>query len=191
MIDFTTDAERWNKRYRIEGKTAEDAPRDYLIRHLSLMPESGRVLDIAMGKGANAAYMCRMGYEVIGIDISSEAVRLARKRDKRIAAFVADNTAIMLPTHYFSIIMNFYYLQRGLFSQFREWLSPHGCIIIETLTQSMLEIKKDINPEYLLKPGELLKYFSSWNVIDYYEGWLEGPNGKRRAVAQLFARLTD
>lgn len=51
---------------------------DLFIR--SLLPSSGRVLDLGCGEGLYALLFASEGYEVTGIDISSSAVRWARRR---------------------------------------------------------------------------------------------------------------
>jgi cyclopropane fatty-acyl-phospholipid synthase-like methyltransferase len=39
---------------------------------------TGRVLDIGCGDGRNSAYLARLGFEVIGVDFSADAVSRAR-----------------------------------------------------------------------------------------------------------------
>ncbi|MBU0510769.1 MAG: class I SAM-dependent methyltransferase [Chloroflexi bacterium] len=51
---------------------------DLFIR--SLLPPSGRVLDLGCGEGLYSLLFAAEGYEVVGIDISSSAVEWARRR---------------------------------------------------------------------------------------------------------------
>jgi methylase of polypeptide subunit release factors len=51
-------------------------PSRFLVENIELLPK-GQVLDAAMGSGANAVYLARMGFEVEGVDISAEAVNTA------------------------------------------------------------------------------------------------------------------
>ena len=44
---------------------------------MALLPEQGKVLDVAMGTGRNAVYLARRGYVVDGIDISQQAIEAA------------------------------------------------------------------------------------------------------------------
>nr|MCS5534912.1 methyltransferase domain-containing protein [Candidatus Poseidoniales archaeon] len=45
----------------------------YVIRQ-----DARRVLDLGCGNGGQSIYLARMGYEVYGIDVSEEAIKLAR-----------------------------------------------------------------------------------------------------------------
>jgi SAM-dependent methyltransferase len=83
-------------------------------------------------------------------------------------AVQADLTRFSLPSRTFDIILNFYYLERNLWVDYCRWLKPGGILIVETLTQDMLAIQPDIDPAFLLKPGELLLAFNaiwrSWRI---------------------------
>jgi hypothetical protein len=52
----------------------------------------------------------------------------------------------------------------------------------------MRDLRPEIDPEFLLKPGELLQAFSELEVLDSRAGWEEGRRGHRRATASLIAR---
>jgi len=73
----------WNKIYR-EGKRAEATLK--VDENLPFITEffKGRgvksVLDLGCGAGRNTIYMARRDFEVYGIDISDEGIKLARRR---------------------------------------------------------------------------------------------------------------
>lgn len=75
------DAPFWDERYR-EGRTGwdigEPAPPfvDFLARPDA--PTPGRVLVPGSGRGHDALYFARQGYQVLGIDIAPSAVSLAQ-----------------------------------------------------------------------------------------------------------------
>ena len=48
-------------------------PSTLLLDHLHLLSK-GRVLDVAMGKGRNAIYLAKHGFDVEGVDIDEKAV---------------------------------------------------------------------------------------------------------------------
>ena len=50
-------------------------PSQFLAENSHLLPR-GRVLDIAMGSGRNSIYLATLGFEVEGVEISAEAVRV-------------------------------------------------------------------------------------------------------------------
>jgi len=185
-----SDAERWNARYLYEERYATFAqPRPFLVKHAAYLPGSGLALDVAMGLGGNAAFLLGRGLRVVGVDISWVAVRQAKARLPALMAVLADLTNFPLPERTFDVILNFYYLQRDLWPQYRRALRPGGVLFFETLTQEMRALQPEIDPLYLLAPGELRQAFADWEILVYREGWESARGGHRRAVASLVARL--
>lgn len=184
------DAIRWDNRYKTDERHASHrGPREFLVEHADYLPKCGYALDVAMGLGDNAGFLVERGLEVIGVDISAVAVFRAKKRWPELNAVLADLTRFYLPAGYFDVILNFYYFQRELWQDYRRALKPHGILFMEVLTCGMLKIKPEMDPSFLVEPGELREAFSDWEVLHYYEGWTEIDQGRQRAVASLVARL--
>jgi ubiquinone/menaquinone biosynthesis C-methylase UbiE len=184
------DALRWDRRYDEEERfRAYFQPRPFLVENAKLLPTQGLALDAAMGLGGNASLLLEHGLRVVGVDISQVALQRAARRLPGLMAVQADLTCLDFPRQVFDVIINFYYLQRSLWVDYRRWLRPRGLLIIETMTREMLELQPDIDPLYLLDPGELVQSFSAWEVLVYREGWQTSTRGHRRAVASLVARL--
>ncbi|MCK5315970.1 MAG: class I SAM-dependent methyltransferase [Anaerolineales bacterium] len=184
------DAIRWDTRYQSDERHAtRRGPRSFLVEHAAHLPSSGLALDVAMGLGDNAGFLIDQGLGVVGVDISSVAISRAKERWPELMLVVADLTRFHLPTLFFDVILNFYYFQRELWPDYRRALRPGGILIMEVLTREMLEIKPNMDPKFLLEPGELREAFSDWQVLVYREGWVETSNEHRRAVASLVARL--
>ena len=75
--------ERWDARYRDDGRPAWDTgrPSSNLKRMLekkNLQP--CRVLELGCGTGVNAVYLAEQGFEVTAIDIAPTALTLAKQR---------------------------------------------------------------------------------------------------------------
>jgi tellurite methyltransferase len=183
------DAERWNKRYAKAISRDYQTPRSFLVDHLHMLPNAGVALDIAMGAGKNVQPLLEKGIDVIGVDLSSAAVFQARSHFPMIKAVIADLTQFSFPSNHFDLILNFYYLQRQLWPEFRRMLKPGGLLFFETLTEQMLLTKPDINVEFLLKEGELALAFQDWDILVYQEGWFTGDRGNQKCVASMIARL--
>ena len=71
-----------------------------------------------------------MGFNVVGIDISTialaEARRSAEKKSLEITWQQAGLEQVELPTAAYDLIVNFNYLQRSLLPQIRRALKPQG-----------------------------------------------------------------
>jgi tellurite methyltransferase len=181
------DTHRWNARYT-QTAQAPVAPRSLLTQNQALLTGGGLALDVAMGVGANAAFLIEHGWQVVGVDRSDVAVFQAKAREPRIQAVIADMVHFWLPPQRFDLILNLYYLDRQLWPIYKTALKPGGVLIIETLTLDMLEMRPDLPPDFLLQPGELRQAFHDWGILLYREGWIESDHGTQKAVASLIAR---
>lgn len=183
-----SDAQRWNERYLQDEFKTPALARPFLVDNKKYLPDHGLALDVAMGRGGNAGYLLDRGLKVIGVDISEVAVAFAKSRFPPLMALVADLTQFYIPRCSFNLILNFYYLQRNLWHVYQKALLPGGVMVFESLTLQMLENNPEIDPQYLLAPGELEGAFDDLQVLVYREGWIQDDRGRSRAVASLVAR---
>ena len=186
-----TDAERWNARYRQSWYADFVSAQRFLTEHEAWLPRSGLALDVAMGMGGCASFLASLGLGVVGVDIAWVAVRQAKQRQPELMAVVADLEAFFWPPAVYDVICNFYYLDRALWPAYRRSLRPGGILVLETLTQDMLQTLPDLDPAHLLKPGELRDAFPGFKVEVYQEGWQASERGHLKAVASLLARKIE
>jgi len=186
------DRFRWDNRYLEDQRFRSfEKPRPFLVEHNRLLPRQGLALDAAMGLGGNARWLINQGFRVIGVDISGVAIFLSKKKLPSLMAVQADLTNFALPENYFDLIVNFFFLERALWVDYQKALKPGGILIIETLTQKMLEINPEIESDYLLKEEELRNAFDTLEIITYREGWQNLHTRHPRAVAGLVARKPE
>lgn len=184
------DALRWDQRYTQDERFRTfTQPRPFLLEQAGWLPKDGFALDIAMGLGGNAAFLMDRGLRVVGLDISWVALQRAKERLPRLMAVQVDLTRFSLPPATFDVILNFYYLERSLWPDYRRWLKPGGILVIETLTQEMSTIQPGIDPSFLLQPRELIQAFGDLDILAYHEGRQESRDGHASAVASLVARV--
>ncbi len=157
------DIVRWNEKYSAATEAAFGQPDDLLVAHQGLLLRNARVLDLACGAGANAVFAARRGCRVVGVDASYEGLRIAARRAQAegvaLALVNADLESWRPPPHLFNVVMVFRYLDRALFSSLPSMIRPGGAVIYKTFNSNFLKQKPDMNPDYLLKPGELKRFF--------------------------------
>ncbi len=163
-------------------------PARFLVDNIGILPV-GRVLDVAMGSGRNAVYLAKMGFDVYGVDISSEnianALYLARKTGVVIHPEVGDlENNYQIAENAYDMIVCFNYLQRSLFTRMKTGVKAGGIVVYETFTIDQPQFGKPTNPNFLLKYNELLEMFRDFRCLRYREGILEN----REAVASIIAQ---
>jgi SAM-dependent methyltransferase len=169
------DQARWDKRH---GSAAgAEAPADFLRQIFSTgawpLPR-GRALDIACGKGRHSLYLTRLGFDVVGLDISALALSEARARAERAKLRIdwrqADLEASPIDDGGFDLIVNINYLQRSLIAQIKRAVRVGGQVIFETFLIDQQALGHPSNPDYLLRRNELLELFRGFRVLQYREG---------------------
>lgn len=181
---------RWNKKYQqLNLETLNSKPSSWLSQHEHFLniQTKGKALDIACGSGKNSCYLATLGYDVDAIDISDVAVDWLTKKvmEEQITVFpqVRNLETELLPVSSYNVILNFYYLQRSLFPAIKAALTPGALLFFETFSQDHIEVVgSSINPDFVLKRGELLTVFSDLEILDYEEGVFDG-KGVARMVA--------
>jgi SAM-dependent methyltransferase len=191
IVMSSADALKWNRRYQSGGEAEFEGPREFLIAQAQHLPKRGVALDIAMGLGGNAGFLIERGLRVVGVDIAEIGVRRAKRHWPQLEAAVIDLETYPCPAGAFDAILNFYYCQRDLWPRYQSLLKPGGVLIFETLLQDVRGKRPDINPDYLLRPGELRQAFAAWDVLFYREGWIEMNDHAPRAVASMVARRPE
>jgi len=173
--------------------TARDPPAGWLLEQRALLEgqPKGRALDVACGRGRNSVLLAELGFEVDAVDVDPDAVaevrRIAEDRGLRIDAIEADVTLAPLPRPPYEVVIDFNYLERGIFGRVAEALAPGGLLVFETFIREHVEVLgRRMNERYLLGPNELLHAFPGLRVLRYREGIVPGP--PPRAVASLVGR---
>jgi tellurite methyltransferase len=180
----------WNNRW--QGKADQPfLPDPWLLTVAPLLPTDGRALDLAAGRGRNALFLAERGLSVTALDISAVALdqfRIeAEKRHLVIDARQVDLEAVPdLPTAAFDLVIQFFYLQRSLFPHLLAAVRPGGLAVVRTLSSAGPFAGGPDNPDFVLRPGELLEVFAGWEILCHEEG-LE-PSQKGGSLAAIIAR---
>jgi tellurite methyltransferase len=167
--------------------THSNIPSQFLEENIHLIPK-GKVLDIAMGGGRNSVYLAQKGFDVEGVDSSTEAINMANALAKEKGVSITTRLIDLekepfIKEKRYDCIICFNYLQRTLFPFIRKGLRKGGIIVYETYIVDQAQFGRPSNPDHLLKHNELLEFFSGFRVLRYHEGIME----KERAVAGIIA----
>ena len=172
------DAEKWNRIYATAGQDGCD-PALVLRDYLHLLPEQGRALDLACGRGGNAVVLAKLGLDTSAWDISSTVIsRLAKtSRNDQLGIKTEIRDVVSRPPApgTFDVITVSRFLERKLVPRLIEALRPRGLIYYQTFIREKTGAAGPGNPDYLLEPNELLELFRPLRIILYRE---EGNIGK-------------
>lgn len=166
------DRELWDEKWAEMDKTPEVS--DILRRHRSRLG-SGVALDVACGLGQNSIWLAKNGFSVLGVDLSPvalstawRAAQLAGVDGKVLFARVdLDQWRPARESVDFLCVMRF--LDRDLVPHLLRSVRPGGLAAYATRHVGVLKRRPDANADYLLRPGELLKLFDAWKVIEHLE----------------------
>ena len=144
------------------------------------------ILDLACGFGRNGLYLNKHKLPVVFADRSNDSLQeITPQLTSQSNTWPIDlelSGQNPLQDKQFSAILVFRYLHRPLFEAIKQALVPGGLIIYETFTVAQAELGRPKNPDFLLKPGELLSQFDNWQALHQFEGI-----DKTSAIAQLVA----
>ena len=185
--------DKWNARWRDKAADLDWQADPWLPRVLPLLPP-GRALDVACGSGRNAVFLAEHGFAVTAVDLSQEALALlaheAKARGLAIDTRLVDLEAVpSLPAGPFDLVINFFYLHRPLLPLLGALLRPGGLMVLRTFSCAGPFPGGPDNPDFVLKPGELLELFQSWDILCHEEG-LE-PSHKGGSLAGIVARRPE
>jgi len=166
------DKERWNKKYQDNPIPNEPIK---LLKEYAKLAKGKQAIDIACGMGRHSKYLVSLGFKVDALDVSSVAIS-SLKSLKKIDAIEVDFDNYTLKKEKYDLVVCTYFLERKLFPQMIEALKSNGIILLETFQHHKDNEREPSNPDFMLKEGELKRYFGercellkmhSWFDIDY------------------------
>lgn len=166
------------------GNAATPSP--WILRHLSLVPAGGRVLDLAAGSGRHARLAAERGYRVTALD--RDVSDLNRIPGIEVVEHDLEaGRALPFGDARFDGIIVTNYLWRPLLAGLPDLVADGGALLYETFARGNERFGKPSNPDFLLIPGELLDcVHGRLEVAAYENGETDNP---RRAMVQRIAAL--
>jgi len=165
-------------------------PSLWMTRFAHLIPSGARVLDVACGYGRHAHYFASRGAQVVAIDRDATALATLSGVpgiETRLADL--EGGAWPLGDERFDAIVVSHYLHRPLFTSLNSALTGDGALLYETFAQGNEAFGKPSNPDFLLRPGELLAFAAAatpLTVVAFEQG-LADIAGRMGVVQRLAA----
>jgi SAM-dependent methyltransferase len=149
-------------------------PSDWIVRWSSLVPRGARVLDVACGSGRHVRWFAERGCQVTGVDRDGAALAPLAAIARTVAADI-EHGPWPLPGERFDAVVVTNYLWRALLPTLVDSVAEGGVLLYETFARGNESVGKPSNPDFLLRPGELLQAASGLRVIAFEDGFVAEP----------------
>jgi SAM-dependent methyltransferase len=144
-----------------DGRTQAAAPSPWVARFIEGVRSGGRVLDVACGGGRHLALGLARGLHMVGIDRDISTARdlvgaQGTGTVELISADLEDGSPPPFRGQIFDGVVVTNYLWRPILGDIVAAVSEAGVLIYETFSQGNERLGRPSNPDFLLRPGELL-----------------------------------
>jgi SAM-dependent methyltransferase len=162
-----------------------DRPSPWVTRFAPSLPAGSSVLDLAAGRGRHTRLLTGLGHDVVAADRDTSG--LADLADHpRVEVVRADLEAgpWPWPGRRFGGVVVTNYLHRPLLGRIVDAVAPGGVLVYETFARGQERHGRPRNPDWLLRPGELLDLVrGTLRVLAYEDLEVAGPACVQRIAA--------
>ena len=152
------------------GSVPDLKPSPWVVRWAHLV-ERGPVLDVACGAGRHAIFFAERGFEVVAVDREPQQIQGVHF----VCADLENGSPWPLGDQRFAAIVVANYLHRPLLPVLAQGLEDGGLLLYETFMTGNERYGRPSNPNFLLRPGELLEAFAALTPIAFEQGRVERP----------------
>ncbi|HEY7687188.1 MAG TPA: class I SAM-dependent methyltransferase [Dongiaceae bacterium] len=147
------------------------APSAWVLRHAGLVPAGRPVLDLACGSGRHSLVFLAAGHPVTGADRDLSGVAALAGSMDFTALQIDLETGEPWPLGHgaFGGVVVTNYLHRPILADIVAAVEPGGALIYETFAAGNEAFGKPSNPDFLLRPGELLEAVRGLMDVVAYE----------------------
>lgn len=197
------DREKWDARYldgAYEARTHPSALLAHWVSRLEVVDKVPRAIDIACGRGRNALFLARRGWDVDAVDVSAVALERLQaasdaeglpvrcvQRDLEPAASALEG----LWDRHYDLALMIRYTHMPLVDAIPRALATGGYLIAEMHLQTDQSVAGPRSPRFRVTPGELRRAGAALRLLHYHEGPVTDPDGRIVALAQLVGRRPD
>jgi 2-polyprenyl-3-methyl-5-hydroxy-6-metoxy-1,4-benzoquinol methylase len=173
--------ETWERRYSRALLLGQglDPPAKVLASNVHLLPASGLALDLACGNSGNGLLLAQQGLDAHVWDTAPSALALQEKTAAEhklcLTACLRDCEKSPPETQSFDVISVCHFLHRASCARLVAALKPGGLLFYQTFHCNKVDPHGPSNPDFLLRPNELLMLFKELELRYYRE---DGACGK-------------
>lgn len=167
------------------GHGASLPPSPWVQRFGSHLAPGSQVLDVACGAGRHVRWFAQRGCRMTAVDRDAQALEPLRAiADVQVADL--EQGAWPLPGRSFDAVVVTHYLWRELWPALLASVAPQGWFIYETFAAGQETVGRPSNPDFLLRPGELLDVVrGTLRVVAYEDGFLRDPDRFMQRIAAV------
>ena len=153
-------------------------PSAWIVRWSHLLAPQSTVLDVACGSGRHVQWFTDHGHSVTGIDLNIDHARECLPSTELVGADMENDPwplAANGQVRTFGAVVVTNYLWRPLMPVVLSSVAPGGVLLYETFATGNEKLGRPARPDFLLRPGELLRTCASLQVVAYENGFLDNP----------------
>ncbi len=153
-------------------------PSAWIVRFAPLVRAAAPVLDLACGQGRHTRFFLERGHPVTAVDIDVAGLDDIADHPsvEVIRADLEHGSPWPFPGRRFGAVVVTNYLWRPLFPHILELIDAEGLLLYETFAVGNEVYGRPANPDFLLRPGELIGLVhDSLQIVAYEHGYLEQP----------------
>ena len=165
------DILKWDNKYRHSEAVVTIEAEPELLEYSSVLPRSGKALDLACGLGKNSLYLAQRGFDVTAMDGSALGLEKLRASARAhglaqgIKTQQVDLDQYPLAEACFDFILVVRYLNRALLVGIASALKPGGVVMYKTFNHNILKQRPGFNPAYTIETPALMEAFRTLEVV--------------------------
>ena len=168
-----------------------ETPSPWIMRWADSIPAAGSVLDLACGSGRHVRHLAARGLRVTAVDRDRDALAHSRGVAAEVIEADLEGAAWPLPGRRFDAVVVTNYLWRALLPTIVDSVAEGGVLLYETFALGQEQLGRPTNPDFLLRPGELLTVARGLHVLGYEDGIAAAPERRVQRLAAWRAHGDD